>query len=167
MDRHPAATLRLRVAGGEPRGEALGVAGQAVQAVGVEHHDVGARLSGDVEPEVPRPAELEAQHVVVRRRPTHQHRHAIRRLEASRQGVFLAKSDNGTCMSCFVRVRPQVFQEVKTASAVHTCDSCRRFLYYEPALKPAADAAPAEAPAVEPAADVPAPDVQAADGQSL
>ena len=74
----------------------------------------------------------------------------------------VAKSDNGTCLSCFVRVRPQVFQEVKIAGAVHNCDSCRRFLYYELALKPATDQ-----PSVDAAAEVPATDVQAADGQSL
>jgi predicted nucleic acid-binding Zn-ribbon protein len=65
---------------------------------------------------------------------------SIRRIEGSRQGIFLTKAENATCQSCFVRVRPQVFQEIRTAAAVHTCESCRRFLYYEPALK--ADAAP-------------------------
>jgi len=69
---------------------------------------------------------------------------AIEKLE-SRQGVFLSKADNGTCMSCFVRVRPQMFQEIKLAKRVHTCDNCRRFLYYEPSLRPA----PAKADAKE------------------
>ena len=54
---------------------------------------------------------------------------------------------NGTCMSCFVRVRPQMFQEVKLASAVHNCGNCRRFLYYEPSLKKAE--APAEGEVTE------------------
>ncbi|MCP3978432.1 MAG: hypothetical protein GY716_03740 [bacterium] len=61
---------------------------------------------------------------------------AVRRLELRRQGIFLSKADNGTCMSCFVRVRPQVFQEIKTASQVHSCGNCRRFLYFEPSLAP-------------------------------
>jgi predicted nucleic acid-binding Zn-ribbon protein len=64
----------------------------------------------------------------------------LRRLEAGRQGIFLAQAENGTCQSCFVRVRPQVFQEIRQATAVHTCESCRRFLYFEPSLKPAAQA---------------------------
>jgi len=55
---------------------------------------------------------------------------SLRKLEPRRQGIFLAKADNGTCQSCFVRVRPQVFQEIRTATAVHTCDSCKRFLYH-------------------------------------
>jgi predicted nucleic acid-binding Zn-ribbon protein len=59
---------------------------------------------------------------------------SLRKLEPRRQGIFLAKAENGTCQSCFVRVRPQVFQEIRTATAVHTCDSCKRFLYH-PSLK--------------------------------
>ncbi len=60
----------------------------------------------------------------------------VRGLELRRQGVFLAKADNGTCLSCFVRIRPQVFQEIKLASALHPCGSCRRYLYHEPSLRP-------------------------------
>jgi len=56
------------------------------------------------------------------------------RLEATRQGIFLTKAENGTCLSCFVRVRPQVFQEVKLATAVHACGNCRRFLYVPSSL---------------------------------
>lgn len=59
----------------------------------------------------------------------------LRKLEATRQGIFLSKAENGTCLSCFVRVRPQVFQEIRLASKIHTCDSCRRFLYHEPSLR--------------------------------
>jgi predicted nucleic acid-binding Zn-ribbon protein len=62
---------------------------------------------------------------------------AIRRLEPRRQGIFLAKAETGTCQSCYVRVRPQVFQEIKAAVAVHSCESCKRFLYH-PSLKEAA-----------------------------
>ena len=68
----------------------------------------------------------------------------IRRLEQTRQGIFLSKADNGTCQSCFVRVRPQVFQEIRMATAVHTCSNCRRFLYFEPALRKAAEPSAAE-----------------------
>ena len=60
----------------------------------------------------------------------------LRRLEETRQGVFLSKADKGVCLSCFVRIRPQVFQEIKLAAVVHTCSNCRRFLYHEPSLKP-------------------------------
>jgi len=60
----------------------------------------------------------------------------VRTLESTRQGIFLTPAENGTCQSCFVRVRPQVFQEIKAATIVHTCASCRRFLYFERSLRP-------------------------------
>jgi len=59
---------------------------------------------------------------------------SITGLEARRQGMFLSRADNGTCQACFVRVRPQKFQEIRQAIAVHTCDNCRRYLYHPPAL---------------------------------
>lgn len=77
---------------------------------------------------------------------------AIGRLEPSRQGIFLTKAENATCQSCYVRIRLQVFQEIKLATVVHTCESCRRFLYFEPALVEAPAEAPDEAPA-EPTAE--------------
>ena len=59
-----------------------------------------------------------------------------RTLEPSRQGVFLARIDNdGTCTACYVRVRPQVVQEIKRGTKLHTCDSCRRFLYHDKLLR--------------------------------
>jgi len=73
---------------------------------------------------------------------------SVRRLEAKRSGVFLSRALDGTCQSCYVRVRPQVFQEIKLATAVHSCENCRRYLFFEPGIKAAM--APAEAP---PAAD--------------
>ncbi|MBZ5637713.1 MAG: hypothetical protein LAO51_03035 [Acidobacteriia bacterium] len=60
---------------------------------------------------------------------------AIHRVEESRGGLFLAKAEQELCQACFVRVRPQVFQEIRAASRIHNCGQCRRFLYYEPALR--------------------------------
>ncbi len=61
----------------------------------------------------------------------------VRRLEAGRQGIFLAKAVDGVCQSCYVRVRPQVFQEIRLAIRLHACSSCQRLLYHEPSLRPA------------------------------
>jgi predicted nucleic acid-binding Zn-ribbon protein len=58
----------------------------------------------------------------------------VRRLEAGRQGRFLSKAEDGICQSCFVRVRPQGFQEVKLALKIHFCGNCKRLLYHEPSL---------------------------------
>ena len=60
----------------------------------------------------------------------------VGRLEASRQGIFLSRALDGICQSCFVRVRPQVFQEIRQAQKVHACSNCRRLLYHEPTLEP-------------------------------
>jgi predicted nucleic acid-binding Zn-ribbon protein len=62
---------------------------------------------------------------------------SVRRLEARRRGVFLSRAKDATCQSCYVRVRPQVFQEIKLATAVHSCGNCRRYLYFEPGIKAA------------------------------
>lgn len=69
---------------------------------------------------------------------------AVRRLEVGRQGVFLSRAEDGVCRCCFVRVRPQVYQEIRLAAALHTCASCRRILVHEPTLYTPL-AAPAEA----------------------
>ena len=54
----------------------------------------------------------------------------VRRVEHSRQGMFVAEALTGTCQACFVRVRPQAFQEIKLGARLHACGSCRRFLYW-------------------------------------
>jgi predicted nucleic acid-binding Zn-ribbon protein len=59
----------------------------------------------------------------------------VRRLEPSRQGLFLTTAEDGVCQSCFVRVRPQGFQEIKLAIKIHTCSNCKRLLYHEPSLR--------------------------------
>ena len=59
----------------------------------------------------------------------------VRRVEEYRQGVFLAKADGQVCQSCFVRIRPQVFQEIKLGTRIHACGNCRRLLYHEPSLR--------------------------------
>ena len=65
---------------------------------------------------------------------------AVRRVEEARAGIFLARAEAQVCQSCYVRVRPQVFQEIKLSARIHSCGNCRRFLYYEPALRAAAAA---------------------------
>jgi hypothetical protein len=42
---------------------------------------------------------------------------------------------DGICQSCFVRVRPQVFQEIKLASKLHYCSNCKRLLFHEPTVE--------------------------------
>jgi hypothetical protein len=61
----------------------------------------------------------------------------VRRIEESRRGLFLARTEDATCSACHVRVRPQVFQEIRQASRIHTCSQCKRILYVATALEPA------------------------------
>jgi predicted nucleic acid-binding Zn-ribbon protein len=61
----------------------------------------------------------------------------VRRVEAGRKGVFLVKVERESCSACHVRMRPQVYQEIRQASKIHVCGSCRRYLYAEAAFSSA------------------------------
>lgn len=56
----------------------------------------------------------------------------------SRRGVAVAEARNGLCTICHVRLRPQVFNEVRRNDSIIQCDSCRRILYYLAVDHPAA-----------------------------
>jgi predicted nucleic acid-binding Zn-ribbon protein len=75
---------------------------------------------------------------------------SIRRLESGRSGVFLARAEDGVCQSCYVRMRPQVYQEIRTAQEIHYCGSCKRLLYHPPSLERAAKQAATAGPQSEP-----------------
>jgi predicted nucleic acid-binding Zn-ribbon protein len=70
----------------------------------------------------------------------------VKRVEEGRKGLFLVKAERESCTACHVRLRPQVYQEIRQASKIHMCGSCRRYLYVESAFAP---------PAVSTAAQVP------------
>jgi len=46
------------------------------------------------------------------------------------------------CMACFVMVRPQTWQDIRTNEHIVTCSSCGRILYYDPASEPPVVEAP-------------------------
>lgn len=48
----------------------------------------------------------------------------------SRKGVAVAEAKNGHCTICHVRLRPQVFNEVRRNESIIQCDSCQRILYF-------------------------------------
>ena len=50
-----------------------------------------------------------------------------------RQGIAAAEAKDGICTICHVRLRPQVFNEVRRNEAIVQCDSCQRILYFVPA----------------------------------
>lgn len=77
-----------------------------------------------------------------------------RGLEQTRQGVFLAQvSADGTCAACYVRIRPQMIQEIKRSDQIHSCGSCKRFLYHETiVVTPKKADTPAESAGAQPTA---------------
>lgn len=64
-------------------------------------------------------------------------------LVKSRKTAALSQAIDGLCIECRVRLRPQVFAEVRRNDQIRQCDNCQRILYYIPP--------PAAAPAAEPA----------------
>jgi predicted nucleic acid-binding Zn-ribbon protein len=59
-----------------------------------------------------------------------------------RHGVAVAEARDGICTICHVRMRPQVFNNVRRNDDIIQCDSCQRILYFVPAA-PAAVEQPA------------------------
>ncbi len=52
------------------------------------------------------------------------------RIRRGRRGMALAEVRDGSCMGCNVRLRPQVYNEVRANQAIITCESCGRILFY-------------------------------------
>jgi uncharacterized protein len=50
-----------------------------------------------------------------------------------RNGVAVAEARNCICTICHVRLRPQVFNTVRSNDAITQCDSCQRILFFVPA----------------------------------
>jgi uncharacterized protein len=50
-----------------------------------------------------------------------------------RKGQALSEARDGLCTQCHVRLRPQVFNEVRRNDSLIQCESCSRILYFVPA----------------------------------
>lgn len=59
-----------------------------------------------------------------------------------RKGVGLSEARDGLCSQCHVRLRPQVFNEVRRNDALLQCESCSRILYFVAVPAPADSTAP-------------------------
>jgi predicted nucleic acid-binding Zn-ribbon protein len=64
-----------------------------------------------------------------------------------RNGVAVAEARDGICTICHVRLRPQVFNEVRRNESIIQCDSCRRILYFAGENAPAAQTSQPALPA--------------------
>lgn len=60
------------------------------------------------------------------------------RIAHGRRGIAVAEARDGLCTVCHVRLRPQVFNEVRRNDSLIQCDSCTRILYHVPAAAPGA-----------------------------
>jgi predicted nucleic acid-binding Zn-ribbon protein len=54
------------------------------------------------------------------------------KLSHTRKGLAVAEARDGLCTVCHVRLRPQVFNEVRRNDSLIQCDSCTRILYFVP-----------------------------------
>ena len=50
-----------------------------------------------------------------------------------RKGLAVAEARDGTCSVCHVRMRPQIYNEVRRGDTLIQCESCQRILYFAPA----------------------------------
>jgi predicted nucleic acid-binding Zn-ribbon protein len=56
----------------------------------------------------------------------------------ARKGIAVTMATrDGLCSVCHVRLRPQVFQQIRHNDSIVQCDSCQRILYYIPPPPPA------------------------------
>jgi len=65
----------------------------------------------------------------------------------AKRGTAVVEARDGHCTVCHVRLRPQIFNEIRHGEAIFKCDSCQRILYFAgPVATPDAAAAPPETP---------------------
>ena len=55
------------------------------------------------------------------------------RTRKARAGIGVAEAIDGRCSKCHVQMRLQLYQELKIATRVISCESCNRILYFIPA----------------------------------
>jgi predicted nucleic acid-binding Zn-ribbon protein len=58
-----------------------------------------------------------------------------------RRGIAVAEAKDGLCSQCHVRLRPQVFNELRRNDTIHQCASCQRILYFPLTAEPSTDRA--------------------------
>ena len=61
------------------------------------------------------------------------------RIRGARHGLAVARVRDDRCSACSVRLRPQLFEEVRVGRSILACESCSRILFFEP--EPAAEPA--------------------------
>jgi predicted nucleic acid-binding Zn-ribbon protein len=57
------------------------------------------------------------------------------RIRKKWHGVVIAEATSGRCAACQIVLRPQYLQDLKKGELLMTCESCGRFLYYNPPVR--------------------------------
>ncbi|MGD8377207.1 MAG: C4-type zinc ribbon domain-containing protein [Acidobacteriota bacterium] len=57
-------------------------------------------------------------------------RRTYEKVAKMRHGVAVVGVKEELCLGCRMKVRPQIFQEIRQGTELHQCDTCVRFLYY-------------------------------------
>jgi len=57
------------------------------------------------------------------------------RIRKKWHGVVLAEATSGRCAACQIVLRPQYLQDLKKGELLMTCESCGRFLFYNPPVR--------------------------------
>ena len=60
---------------------------------------------------------------------------AYERIRKKWRGAAIAEVVDGRCSQCQITLRPQYFQEIRRGDTLMTCESCGRFLFYNPSVK--------------------------------
>jgi predicted nucleic acid-binding Zn-ribbon protein len=63
-------------------------------------------------------------------------------LTRHRKGLAMSEAREGHCSQCHVRLRPQVFNEVRRNDSLIQCENCSRILYFVPAATAGAHQTP-------------------------
>jgi uncharacterized protein len=57
------------------------------------------------------------------------------RIRKKWSGVVIAEAEGGRCSACQIVLRPQYFQQLRRGDQLMTCESCGRFLIYNPPVQ--------------------------------
>jgi predicted nucleic acid-binding Zn-ribbon protein len=60
---------------------------------------------------------------------------AYERIRKKWSGVTIAEVEGGRCSACQILLRPQYFQEIRRGDHLMNCESCGRFLVYNPPVQ--------------------------------
>ncbi len=124
------------------RAEALAAAVKTEEAefksVEVRHRDEGKTLDGRAEALRTEASRLTDERDAIAATVVAEARELFQRV-ARLRGVAVAEAREGMCQLCHMKLRPQMFLDLKRNDEIVQCPSCSRILYYEPP-------APVEAP---------------------